>query len=1296
VEPKNDPQLRIEWELNGKVLDTGSRIKTSHEFGLVSLDIDSIRAGDVGIYTCKAVNLNGEATCTTSIKVKDEVPAPGTGAAEVGPPKFVSQVAASIEISEGQSAHFEARLTPTEDPNLKVEWFKDGKALPTGHRFRTFHDFGIVILDILYCYGEDSGTYECRATNKLGSDATSGRVTCTEKSGLILTPQVPGDMKEQTLERIQHLEAHKLKMAAEGQATAASAPRFTSPLSNVTDLKEGENAHFEGRLLPTDDPTMTIEWFWNGKALKAGSRIRTFCDFGFVILEISPVYPEDAGEYTCRAKNALGEAVTTATLSCSGKRNIILDSQLPSGMEGAMERIAALEGLGRARADQPSEEDLNQPPEFLSPLQDLVLGENALAHFETRLIPINDPSMRVEWFQNGKQLSAGSRIKTINDFGFVILEVANVMTRDAGNYTCKATNRHGEASSSCQVQISGRQGIDTNPQLPKSFQNGTESIHHLEERMWKRQDMTHEEMESKAPVFVTKPQDVTCYEGQPAHFDCRVEPIGDGSMRVEWYHDGQPIQIGSRIHTINDFGFVVLDIDWTFKRDSGTYKCVAMNKCGSAEVTVNLTCKNKKDIIIDSQLPNGMSMDRLKELEARKREAKTEEDTPITAPKFITQIKPRMVAEGEPAHFECRVEPKNDPKLQVKWYHNNKEVDFGHRFRLTFEFGYVALDILYTYHEDEGEYVCKAMNELGEDITRAELRCKELPAIQLENQVPKGMKNSEYLVQMEAAMKKYSQEMFLTEEDVYDAEKQQPPRFVTQIQSVTSLDEMQATKFECQLAPVGDPNMKVEWFFNGKPLSFKTRFTPIYDFGYVAMNFGWVYPEDSGEYICRATNLYGSDETRAIIKCSGKTGIIYESQLPKGMMSIEKIREMESGWQRAPELIEQETEKFKPCFVTKPEEVTTTEGGSARFCCRVTGYPKPRVMWLINGHTVINGSRHKLIYDGMWHLDIPKCQERDHGKIEVIARNQCGEAYATTALTVKRRRDDYRSVLKHNVKPFCDEEEVKRKQHQQHRQEMYTEERKEAIVNQVSQIHQRQEVSQEVSQETAEWQEMARREKHHVEYAESSHFSMQNMTSPMFTTSMEPVTAAEGESATFSVAFTGSPNPVVKWFRYSFPVVDSKDFRIVSTDTGSSLTIAKCCADDSGVFTCLLENIVGASKSSSNLNVVEAGQEYVMQAQTRSTRTLKEMQVNAGDSIRFDIGFSGGSKDNLSFFHDGRRLQEDEEGVSIQVENDVASLIIEKAGPANSGMYECVMKTEGGTASCQVKCLVTTSSELSS
>ena len=128
------------------------------------------------------------------------------------------------------------------------------------------------------------------------------------------------------------------------------------------------------------------------------------------------------------------------------------------------------------------------------------------------------------------------------------------------------------------------------------------------------------------------------------------------------------------------------------------------------------------------------------------------------------------MGEGEPVHFNCRVEPKHDPKLQIKWFFNNKELAQGHRFRITHEFGYVALDILYTYPEDEGEYVCKAINELGEDITKCKLMCKELPAIQLENQVPKGMKKSEQLVQMEAAMKKFPSSMATKERWIAIAE----------------------------------------------------------------------------------------------------------------------------------------------------------------------------------------------------------------------------------------------------------------------------------------------------------------------------------------------------------------------------------------------------------------------------------------------------------------------------------------------------------------------------------------------
>ncbi|XP_014485703.1 PREDICTED: titin [Dinoponera quadriceps] len=1043
--PVGDPHMKVEWFHNGKPLRHSSRFKMVSDFGFVVMDIAGVMSHDTGEYVCKASNKYGEDYTKATIRcfgksgvyldslqpdslarirelesyTGEQATTPTTPVAE--PPKFITQIADITKLVEGQSAHFEARLTPVTDPDLKVEWYYNGKKLPHGHRYRTFHDFGIVILDILYCYEENSGVYECRAVNKYGEDSTKATLKCFSKANLVLESQLPKGM-EGGLEKIQSLEDAMIRTRDEKVVEErGKAPVFTVPLSNIDGLREGESAHFEARLTPTDDPKLKVEWFWNGKPLRTGSRFRTFCDFGFVILEISPIYPEDSGEYSCRATNDYGEAVTTCTMKCTGKRSIILESQLPKGMESTIDKIAELEGLGNVPGQASPDDDTGRPPEFITTPSDLTLAENSLAHFECRLQPINDSSMRVEWFHNGKPLLAGSRVKTIHDFGFVILEVANCYQRDSGLYTCKATNRHGEATVSCKLQVRGRQGIILEPQLPNNFRTGTESIQKLEESLYKKDEILAEEEKPNPPRFTVELKDIEVEEAGPSHFDCRVEPVGDSTMRIDWFHNGRPFATGSRVHQINDFGFISLDMSYTYARDSGEYVCRATNKWGSATTKATITCKSKKTIDFDSQLPSGMSGEKLKELERGPVTQAPAEEAPRQPPHFITQIQSATVDESEPIRFECRVEPKEDPNLRIEWYRNGKLIPAGHRYRTVYDMGFVSMDILYVYPEDSGEYVCKAINDLGEDTTRASVSCKKLPSIILQNQVPKGMKKSEALMQMEATIKKYTSEVHLTEDDLYDADKKQPPRFVTQIQDQTDLVEMNSTKFECQLAPVGDPNMKVEWFFNGKPLPHKNRFTPIYDFGYVAMNFGWVYPEDSGEYLCRATNLYGMDETRAIIRTAGKPGIIYESQLPKGMKSIEKIREMEAAWQIVPEE-EGEEEKVRsaPVFVSKPEPVTVEEGDWSRFCCRVTGHPRPRVMWIINGHTVVNGSRYKLTYDGMYHLDIPKTRQYDHGKVEVIARSSVGETRTETTLTVKQRSDDYRGVLKNSPRPWYD------------------------------------------------------------------------------------------------------------------------------------------------------------------------------------------------------------------------------------------------------------------------------------
>lgn len=96
------------------------------------------------------------------------------------------------EVEEGLPLHFECKVEPINDKTLKIYWLCNGNALPHGiylifkkykikilaHRFRTFHDFGFVSLDILHVYSEDSGIYTCIAENKLGKAESSVQFNC--------------------------------------------------------------------------------------------------------------------------------------------------------------------------------------------------------------------------------------------------------------------------------------------------------------------------------------------------------------------------------------------------------------------------------------------------------------------------------------------------------------------------------------------------------------------------------------------------------------------------------------------------------------------------------------------------------------------------------------------------------------------------------------------------------------------------------------------------------------------------------------------------------------------------------------------------------------------------------------------------------------------------------------------------------------------------------------------------------------------------------------------------------------
>lgn len=66
----------------------------------------------------------------------------------------------------------------------------------------------------------------------------------------------------------------------------------------------------------------------------------------------------------------------------------------------------------RPHARGPEEDRIYPPPQFIIPLRDVQQIEGGKVHFEARIEPVGDPTMVVEWFLNGKPLTA-SKYKTL-------------------------------------------------------------------------------------------------------------------------------------------------------------------------------------------------------------------------------------------------------------------------------------------------------------------------------------------------------------------------------------------------------------------------------------------------------------------------------------------------------------------------------------------------------------------------------------------------------------------------------------------------------------------------------------------------------------------------------------------------------------------------------------------------------------------------------------------------------------------------------------------------------------------
>lgn len=472
------------------------------------------------------------------------------------------------------------------------------RQFPTGSRANCTFQFGFIALDLISIIVEDSGEYICRVTNSSGVAECRAMLRVTQKPAIEKSTQHPS-----SLEYIQHLEDYSKYQRSESiEETSTHMPHFIRPLQDLGDIEEGKNAHFEAQLTPVSDPTMRVEWYKDGRAITASSRITAIFNFGYVSLNIMHLRAEDSGSYTVRAVNRLGEAISTSNIRIICKETVTGDL----GISEQQRYIQKCEQLEQYQQYQNMKFVEEQPestvrPEFKNPISDqLNIREGGFAHFEARLEPVGDSTLHVEWLKDGKIVEASSRITSFFNFGYVALTIKQVTVHDVGTYSCRAYNALGEAQTSAKMTVITKQDVIVESQ----HQLGLERIQQLEDSTrYTKTTVTHEKQKEQEeillniqPRFLGPMKGTTkIIEGQRAHFEVRVEPQSDLSMQIEWYHNGQPIMPANRIQTYHDFGYVALDILGVRGEDAGTYTVVARNSLGEAQTSATMLVESKDE-----------------------------------------------------------------------------------------------------------------------------------------------------------------------------------------------------------------------------------------------------------------------------------------------------------------------------------------------------------------------------------------------------------------------------------------------------------------------------------------------------------------------------------------------------------------------------------------------------------------------------------------------------------------------------------------------------------------------------
>ncbi|MEJ1287822.1 hypothetical protein NN561_018847 [Cricetulus griseus] len=215
-----------------------------------------------------------------------------------------------------------AIVSPTGQELTAVKrWFCEGKELYSTPDIHIHSDGDeLHTLVIAEAFEDDTGRYTCLATNPSGSDTTSAEVFIEGASSTDSDSEsLPFISKAGAMPQAQK------KTTSVSLTIGSSSPKtgvttaVIQPLSVPVQQELQNTAASEGQVVVLEcrvrgAPPMQVQWFRQGSEIQDSPDFRILQKKEICTLVIAESFPEDAGIFTCSARNDYGSVTSTAQL----------------------------------------------------------------------------------------------------------------------------------------------------------------------------------------------------------------------------------------------------------------------------------------------------------------------------------------------------------------------------------------------------------------------------------------------------------------------------------------------------------------------------------------------------------------------------------------------------------------------------------------------------------------------------------------------------------------------------------------------------------------------------------------------------------------------------------------------------------------------------------------------------------------------------------------------------------------------------------------------------------------------